>query len=140
MFRMTKSQEIGDSDAYYEFTCTPCAGEGLNAEGKSYCGICNKDFCDVCIQYHKRFFDKHTVVESTQKDCRICDEETASYSVDNEIIEKVNDEEELTDRPWLQEVNTLQRYVANSKCCFALKKIKNTNSQEQKVFYSPGSR
>lgn len=53
--------ELGQ-DAVYDFSCTPCTQNNLNAEAVSYCTNCRTVFCDTCIKLHGRLFKGHDVL------------------------------------------------------------------------------
>lgn len=108
---------MNESDAYYEYTCTPCAGDDLNAEGKFYCIQCNKNFCDKCIQYHKTDFEDHDVKESTKLAFRVSGKVETALVVDSEDIDDLEEISDLEEKDNIDlasnhsESTTLQRYV-----------------------------
>lgn len=85
------------NDAYYEKPCTPCADEGLNAEGQFYCKRCNKDFCVMCKQYHKRFFKTHSVAENKPKALKGGYEETYVLMEGSEEMDNEDEVEQTSD-------------------------------------------
>lgn len=57
----SRSLEAGH-DVIYDFCCTPCEGQGLNAEAQFYCKECKQLYCEACEKYHDKFFRRHTVL------------------------------------------------------------------------------
>lgn len=52
----------GGHDAVYDYTCTPCENDGLNAEALFYCKDYSKLLCKQCEKNHNRFFMGHNVL------------------------------------------------------------------------------
>lgn len=56
--------DSGDMD--YDFTCTTCLEDKLNAEASYYCKQCSRHYCEKCIQMHNKFSRSHHVLDRTE--------------------------------------------------------------------------
>lgn len=52
----------GGHDAVYDYCCTPCADDKLNAEASYYCRNCSKLFCYICVSFHDKVLKDHQVL------------------------------------------------------------------------------
>lgn len=52
----------GGHDVIYDYSCTQCASDNLNAEASFYCKDCSKLFCGVCLEHHERRLKGHKVL------------------------------------------------------------------------------
>lgn len=56
-----RSIEAGH-DLIYEYCCTACDSENLNAEATFYCKDCSQLLCGACKKAHDKFFKTHKVL------------------------------------------------------------------------------
>lgn len=58
----------GVQDAIYDYCCTICEDDGLNAEASFYCKNCSKLFCDACQKFHDKVNKTHKVFGANETD------------------------------------------------------------------------
>ncbi|XP_053382850.1 uncharacterized protein LOC123541240 [Mercenaria mercenaria] len=59
--------QIVASDAYHDFSCSPCSEDGKDTEAFYHCSICQAFYsiCQRCVNFYKKFTRNHSVTDNT---------------------------------------------------------------------------
>ncbi|XP_053382860.1 probable E3 ubiquitin-protein ligase MID2 [Mercenaria mercenaria] len=63
--RMFGRSQIDASDAFHDFSCSPCSEDGKNTEALYHCIICQAFYCQTCVNFHNKFTKNHSVTDRT---------------------------------------------------------------------------
>ncbi|XP_053382448.1 polyadenylate-binding protein 1A-like [Mercenaria mercenaria] len=63
--RMFGRSQIDASDAFHDFSCSPCSEDGKNTEALYHCSICQAFYCQRCVNVHNKFTKNHSATDKT---------------------------------------------------------------------------
>ncbi|XP_060589705.1 transcription intermediary factor 1-beta-like [Ruditapes philippinarum] len=81
------SSPVLGSDMIFEYTCTPCAEDGIIQESLKYCPECKEFLCETCVNHHKKVSatKKHKLQDN---DFQRCEKGSVNNTSDEENMFK----------------------------------------------------